>query len=63
MNMKRTALLYILCLLFSPLGAQVKLPAFFADNIVLQQQSECNLWVWAETGKKVSISTSWDKKD
>ena len=63
MNMKRTALLYILCLLFSPLGAQVKLPAFFADNMVLQQQSECNLWGWAEPGKKVSISTSWDKKD
>ena len=62
MNMKRTALLYILCLLLSPLGAQVKLPAFFADNMVLQQQSECNLWGWAEPGKKVSISTSWDKK-
>ena len=62
MNMKRTALLYILCLLFCPLGAQVKLPAFFADNMVLQQQSECNLWGWAEPGKKVSISTSWDKK-
>ena len=62
MNMKRTALLYILCLLLSPIGAQVKLPAFFADNMVLQQQSECNLWGWAEPGKKVSISTSWDKK-
>ncbi len=62
MNMRRTALLYILCLLFSPLEARVKLPAFFADNMVLQQQSECNLWGWAEPGKKVSISTSWDKK-
>ena len=62
MNMKRTALLYILCLLLSPVGARVKLPAFFADNMVLQQQSECNLWGWAEPGKKVSISTSWDKK-
>ena len=62
MNMKRTALLYILCLLLSPDGARVKVPAFFADNMVLQQQSECNLWGWAEPGKKVSISTSWDKK-
>ena len=62
MNMKRTALLYILCLLFSPLGAQVTLPKFFSDNMVLQQQSECNLWGWTKPGQKVSVTTSWDKK-
>ena len=52
--------IYLLCSIC--LSAKVKLPAFFADNMVLQQQSECNLWGWAEPGKKVSISTSWDKK-
>ena len=43
-------------------NAKVKLPAFFSDNMVLQQQSECNIWGWAEPGKKVNILTSWDKK-
>jgi sialate O-acetylesterase len=42
--------------------AKVKLPSFFADGMVLQQQSECNIWGWAEPGKEVLIDTSWDKK-
>ena len=43
-------------------SGKVKLPAFFADNMVLQQQSECNLWGWADPGTRVCITTSWDKK-
>ncbi len=42
--------------------AKVKLPQFFSDNMVLQQQTECNIWGWAEAGKKVTVNTSWDKK-
>ena len=42
--------------------AEVKLPSFFCDNMVLQQQTECNLWGWTEAGKKVTVLTSWDKK-
>ena len=42
--------------------AKVRLPQFFSDNMVLQQQSECNIWGWAEPGKKVSVTTSWDQK-
>ena len=45
-----------------PLNAKVRLPQFFSDNMVLQQQSECNIWGWTEPGKRVSITTSWDKK-
>ena len=43
-------------------NAKVKLPAFFADNMVLQQQTSCNIWGWTEAGKKVIVLTSWDKK-
>jgi sialate O-acetylesterase len=43
-------------------NAKVKLPQFFSDNMVLQQQSECNIWGWAEPGAWVNITTSWDKK-
>ena len=42
--------------------AEVKLPKFFSDNMVLQQQTECNLWGTADEGKTVSITTSWDNK-
>lgn len=42
--------------------AKVRLPAFFCDNMVLQQQTECFLWGWAEPGKKVQVITPWDKK-
>ncbi len=50
--------------------AKVRLPKFFSDNMVLQQQTECVLWGWSdsspkrwkEAGLKVQVSTSWDKK-
>ena len=44
------------------MNAKVKLPQFFSDNMVLQQQTECNIWGWAEPGKNIIILTSWDKK-
>ncbi len=40
----------------------MRLPQFFSDNMVLQQQSECNIWGWAEPDTRVCITTSWDKK-
>lgn len=42
--------------------AKVTLPKFFGDNMVLQQQSECNIWGKSEKGKTISITTSWDNK-
>ncbi len=42
--------------------AEVHLPRFFSDNMVLQQQAECNLWGTADKGKTVSITTSWNNK-
>ena len=60
--MRRIVLSLIIGLSTLNVSAKVRLPQFFSDGMVLQQQSECNLWGWAEPGKKVSISTSWDKK-
>ena len=42
--------------------AEVKLPAFFSDGMVMQQQSEANLWGTASANKIVKITTSWDSK-
>ena len=46
--------------------AEVKLPQFFADGMVLQQQSEVRLWGWCDKighgtpGRAVVVTTSWD---
>ena len=45
-----------------PLQARITLPAFFSDGMVLQQQTVCNIWGKATTGKSVVVITSWDKK-
>ncbi len=56
----------LLCAICALIGitasGKVMLPAFFADNMVLQQKTEVNLWGWAEPDTRVSIATSWDKK-
>ena len=43
------------------LGAQakVKLPHILGDNMVIQQNSEANLWGWDKPGTEVKVTTSW----
>lgn len=43
-------------------NAQVKLPAFFSDGMILQQKSAVKIWGDAQAGQSISVSTSWDKK-
>ncbi|WP_205499796.1 sialate O-acetylesterase [Rufibacter psychrotolerans] len=54
-------LLLLLCA-SSQLWAQVKLPALFADNMVLQQKSDVAIWGWAAPGEAVEVSGSWSRK-
>jgi sialate O-acetylesterase len=42
-------------------SGKVRLPQFFSDNMVLQQQTQCNIWGWVNPRSKVSITTSWDQ--
>ncbi len=42
--------------------AQVKLPAFFSDSMVLQQNTEAPVWGWANAGEKIKVSGSWSEK-
>ena len=42
--------------------AEVRLPAFFGDNMVLQQQSDARLWGWATPNKKVTVKASWSEQ-
>ena len=57
-------LLFLLVCAFSVCGlsAKVILPPIFADNMVLQQQSDAAIWGKAEPGAKVAITPSWSGK-
>ncbi|MDR0938554.1 MAG: sialate O-acetylesterase [Mediterranea sp.] len=48
-------------LLSPPAQGKVELPAMMGNNMVLQQQRAVKLWGRA-TGKRVAVTTSWDKK-
>ena len=60
---KAKAFLIIICLCFSLAvqiaAADVKLPAVFADNMVLQRKTKAPVWGWADPGEKIRIKASW----
>ncbi|GHV14964.1 9-O-acetylesterase [Bacteroidia bacterium] len=39
--------------------AQLKLPSIFGDNMLLQQNTNINMWGWSEKGKSVEVDPSW----
>lgn len=43
------------------INADIKLPAFFADRMVLQQNADAAVWGWAEPGEKITIRADWSK--
>ncbi len=58
---KKLMLIVLLCAAATGLTAKVKLPSLMGDGMVLQQQSQVNIWGWADPGKKVTVATSWDE--
>jgi len=61
-NIKLIALFLCLNILIVPnIQAEIKLPSIFTDSLVLQQQTDASIWGWADAGKTVSITPSWDK--
>ena len=44
-----------LMLASSPARADVKLPSIFGSDMVLQRESACPVWGWADNGEKVSV--------
>ncbi|MEO5683091.1 MAG: sialate O-acetylesterase [Chitinophagaceae bacterium] len=58
------ARIVLVSILFSPflVNAAIILPAFFGDNMVLQQQTAAAIWGGARPGSNVQITTSWNKK-
>ena len=50
-------------LLASRAVADVKLPAIFTDNLVLQRDMPVPVWGWADAGEKVTVSVAGAKQD
>ncbi len=42
--------------------AQTKLPTFFADHMVLQQQEEAAIWGWDDANQSITVEGSWGQK-
>lgn len=60
---RRFFFLLIICsIIVQSSDAKIKLPYFFSDNMVLQQQTDVAIWGWAKENSTVSITTSWNKK-
>ncbi len=55
--MKRFVSFLVFSFVFSGfVHAEVKLPAIFGNNMVLQQKIACPVWGWADPGEDVSVS-------
>ena len=61
--MKRISkILILLLLIISTLQAEIKLPAIFADGMVMQQKTTANIWGKATANSPVILIGSWDNK-
>ncbi|MCK9412523.1 MAG: sialate O-acetylesterase [Prolixibacteraceae bacterium] len=56
------AVLVVLAFSAIQVFAEVKLPAIFGDNMVLQQKTEAAIWGIASKNATVRVSTSWNNK-
>lgn len=41
-------------------GAQLRLPSFFSDNMVLQRETAVTIWGWSAPGQKIYVTNSWN---
>ena len=61
--MKNNIVLIISFFAFNLIVSQdLKLPAIFSDNMILQQDSVVSIWGWSKSNSQVSINVSWNKK-
>ena len=60
--MKRIITVCLLLWSSYAMQAKVELPPIFADNMVLQQQTDAALWGKAKPQSKVTVTTSWSKE-
>ena len=60
--MKRLTLCFVLCLMCTAVRAEVKLPAIFGNNMVLQQKAACPVWGTADAGEEITVAIAGQTK-
>ena len=60
--MNKIGLIFTLFLI-QVMNAEVSLPSFFSDGMVLQQNAQVKIWGWANPKEVVTIIPSWNKKE
>jgi sialate O-acetylesterase len=61
-NLQLFSALCVAFLMAAPLFAEIKLPAIFGNNMVLQQQTDVPIWGTANKNTPVEVLTSWNNK-
>ncbi len=61
-NKRHIYYLGLLLLICFDANAKIILPAFFSDNMVLQQKTKVAIWGEADKKANITIITSWNKK-
>lgn len=62
--MKRLTSIFVLLFLCAacPLRAEVRMPAVFSDNMVLQQHTDAEIWGTASPREKITLTASWSDR-
>lgn len=58
--MKQVYILFLFLMSMTVAHANVVLPAIFADNMVLQQNSEITVWGWGKPYEQITVVGSWN---
>ncbi|MDV6168780.1 sialate O-acetylesterase [Flavobacterium sp. DG1-102-2] len=61
--MKKICSIFILLLISNLAFANVSLPNFISDNMVLQRNSEVKIWGWASPFEDITIKPSWTTQE
>lgn len=61
-KLKSLSLLVLLAVFVGSARSEIKLPALFANHMVLQQQTDVAIWGWSNAGSKVEVKPSWSEE-
>ncbi|MCM8568480.1 sialate O-acetylesterase [Gramella jeungdoensis] len=59
MKLYRIVLIFTFLLCSITGFSQIKFPALFSDNMILQQQTEVPVWGWGDKNAEYEVQTSW----
>lgn len=61
MNLTKAIILAGAAVLAMSAGAEIKMPSFFGDNMVMQRNTDENIWGTAKPNSTVTVSPEWSK--